>query len=89
MESLGHFLQSISTKHDRLKKHIHTAYRVPLSPKGILFMKCVYLTVPVVAGMYVMSLAIDQSKEKWASKEFELRQIQQVSKRRPREERSE
>ncbi|GMI57670.1 hypothetical protein TeGR_g12824, partial [Tetraparma gracilis] len=55
---------------------VHTAWRVPLSPRGILFMKCVYMTVPVVSGLYVMSLAIGRSEDKWRSKDFERRMVE-------------
>ena len=55
---------------------MHTAWRVPLSPRGILFMKCVYMTVPVVSGLYVMSLAIGRSEDKWRSTDFERRRVE-------------
>ena len=43
-------LQSISAKHNTLKNHIHTAWRIPLSRNGQRVMGFVYFTIPCFAG---------------------------------------
>jgi hypothetical protein len=54
------FLRSIPARHAELKKRIH-AFKMPLSPAGIQVMQVVYITIPIVAGYFVMEWANGQA----------------------------
>ena len=56
------WLRSLNDRHVALKKRVHS-FRLPLSPRGVLLMQCVYFTIPVVGGWYVMQWAISKSHE--------------------------
>ena len=58
------WLDRASAAHQRLIKRVH-GFRMPLGPKGQVFMQCVYFSIPVVGGYYVMQAAIGQSHEKY------------------------
>lgn len=47
--------QDLRDRHEKLKKRIH-AFRIPLSPRGQLAMKCVYFSIPLIAGYFIMDV---------------------------------
>lgn len=55
------FLRQLNQRHERLKKYVHTAWRVPLPPWGQKAMGFVYFCIPVIGGYYVMQWAIGKS----------------------------
>mmetsp|Transcript_7623 Transcript_7623/g.13456 ORF Transcript_7623/g.13456 Transcript_7623/m.13456 type:complete len:151 (-) Transcript_7623:178-630(-) len=61
MESLTRTLRSFHEKHEKIKHTVHTAWRYPLPKWGQYAMGCVYFTIPVVGGWYVMQWAISKS----------------------------
>ena len=54
------FLREISERHESLKKRIHN-FRIPLSPFYRRIATAVYISIPVVAGYFIMQVAIGQS----------------------------
>ena len=54
-------LRSFHERHEKIKHTVHTAWRVPLPKYGQIIMGCVYFTIPVVGGWYVMQWAISKS----------------------------
>jgi hypothetical protein len=54
-------LRNLMMRHQNLKERIH-AYRLPLSPRGQLIMKCVYASIPLVGGYAVMQWAARKSE---------------------------
>ena len=54
------FLRDISARHEALKKRIHN-FRLPLSPFYQKVATVVYICIPVVAGYFIMQVAIGQS----------------------------
>jgi len=48
--------------HNRLKHHVHTAYRYPLPPWGRAMMGVVYFSIPVVAGYAVSSWVVSKAE---------------------------
>ena len=54
------FLRDISARHEALKKRIHN-FRLPLSPFYQKVATVVYISIPVVAGYFIMQVAIGQS----------------------------
>jgi len=56
-------IRNLSEKHDRVKKYVHTAWRVPLPRWGQYMMGCVYFSIPVIGGYQVMQWAISKSHE--------------------------
>ncbi len=63
MESFLRGLKTLHEKHEKLKHTVHTAWRYPLPKWGQYAMGCVYFTIPVVGGWYVMQWAISKSVE--------------------------
>ena len=57
------WLREIGRRHQRLKERIH-ATRIPLGPRGRFAMGTVYLVTPIVAGYYVMQLAVGRAEQK-------------------------
>jgi len=62
MKSVTDGIHTFQQKHQRLKKYIHTAWRVPLPRWGQIGMGFVYFTVPIVAGYGVMKWAEEKSR---------------------------
>jgi hypothetical protein len=56
------FLRKIGSEHEKLKKRIH-AFRIPLSPTGQNVMKCVYFSIPLILGYFIMDFAQQKSVE--------------------------
>jgi hypothetical protein len=54
-------LHEFSIRHERLKHAIHNGFRYPLPRWGRFVMGCIYFSIPVVSGWYVMQWAIHQS----------------------------
>ena len=63
MANFAEAFQSLHQKHERLKKYVHTAWRVPLPRWGQMVMGMFYFTIPVVGGYHVMQWAISKSHE--------------------------
>ncbi|KAL3780928.1 hypothetical protein HJC23_009134 [Cyclotella cryptica] len=63
MEAITRTLRTLHEKHENLKHTVHTAWRYPLPRWGQFAMGCVYFTIPVVGGWYVMQWAISKSVE--------------------------
>mmetsp|Transcript_31272 Transcript_31272/g.67039 ORF Transcript_31272/g.67039 Transcript_31272/m.67039 type:complete len:148 (+) Transcript_31272:42-485(+) len=63
MEAFLRGLRTLHEKHEKLKHTVHTAWRYPLPKWGQYAMGCVYFTIPVVGGWYVMQWAISKSVE--------------------------
>jgi hypothetical protein len=55
------FISRIGERHEQLKKKIH-AFRIPLSPTGQKIMACVYFSIPVICGLFIMDYAIGKSR---------------------------
>ena len=54
------FLRDISRRHEELKKRIH-GFRLPLSSGWRNVATCVYISIPIVSGYFIMQAAIAQS----------------------------
>jgi len=54
MHGMFSFVRSFHEKHERLKKKVHTAWRYPLPTWGRYAMGCLYASIPIVGGWYVM-----------------------------------
>lgn len=67
------FLRSVSERHERLKKKIHST-RIPLSKNGQKAMGVVYFAVPVVCGYFIM---------KWAERQADVNFQLEVRHLRP------
>ena len=61
MEDIIEQFRRFNDRHERLKKYVHTAWRVPLPKWGQVAMGCLYFSIPVVRGWYVMQWAIGRS----------------------------
>lgn len=59
--------------HERVKRYVHTAWRVPLPKWGQTVMGCIYFSIPVVGGWHVMQWAIGKSHESIGPKGEKLR----------------
>jgi hypothetical protein len=59
--SIYRLLHEFSIRHERLKHAIHNGFRYPLPRWGRFVMGCIYFSIPVVSGWYVMQWAIHQS----------------------------
>lgn len=57
-------IHDFNSAHNRLKHHVHTAWRYPLPPWGRAIMGCVYFSIPVVAGYFVSSWVVSESEAK-------------------------
>lgn len=55
-------LHEFNAAHNRLKHHVHTAWRYPLPPWGRAVMGFVYFSIPVVVGYGVSSWVVSQSE---------------------------
>ena len=58
------FIRQAFAAQERLKKRIHSI-RIPLGPVGIVVMGCVYFSIPLVGGFYVMDWAQGKADKKW------------------------
>ena len=56
------FFRNVSERHENFKKKVH-GFRIPLSKNGQRFMTLVYITVPIVGGLFVMQWAENIAKE--------------------------
>jgi hypothetical protein len=72
MEWLKSTLWDIHERHEALKKRVHS-FRIPLSPTGIRIAQCVYFSIPVIGGYYVMQWAIGKSHENIGRRGEQLR----------------
>ena len=63
MASIFEYIQRFHEAHERLKHRIHHGWRYPLPPWGRAVMGCVYFSIPVVSGWYVMQWAISKAHE--------------------------
>lgn len=61
------YLRDISRRHEELKKKIHN-FRLPLSPFYRNIATAVYISIPVVAGYFIMQVAIAQSEKNLGTK---------------------
>lgn len=59
--------------HERVKRYVHTAWRVPLPKWGQNVMGCIYFSIPVVGGWHVMQWAIGKSHDSIGPKGEKLR----------------
>lgn len=55
-------IHEFNTAHNRLKHHVHTAWRYPLPPWGRAIMGCVYFSIPVFVGYGFSSWIVSQSE---------------------------
>lgn len=77
MDRILDSFRSLNERHERLKKYVHTAWRVPLPKWGQFAMGCFYFSVPVVGGWHVMQWAIGKSHKSIGPK-GELLEIKEV-----------
>lgn len=77
MDKIFERARSFNERHERLKKYVHTAWRVPLPKWGQFAMGCLYFTIPVVGGWNVMQWAISRSHQSIGPK-GELLEIKEV-----------
>jgi hypothetical protein len=61
MDRIIEAARKFNERHERLKKYVHTAWRMPLPKWGQFAMGCFYFSVPVVGGWYVMQWAIGKA----------------------------
>jgi hypothetical protein len=61
MDNIIEAARKFNERHERLKKYVHTAWRMPLPKWGQFAMGCFYFSVPVVGGWYVMQWAIGKA----------------------------
>jgi hypothetical protein len=61
MDRIVEAARKLNERHERLKKYVHTAWRMPLPKWGQFAMGCFYFSVPVVGGWYVMQWAIGKA----------------------------
>ena len=61
MNAIARTLRTLHEKHENLKRIVHTGWRYPLPKWGQFAMGCVYFTIPVVGGWFVMQWAISKS----------------------------
>jgi hypothetical protein len=54
-------MNEILRRHEELKKRIHN-FRIPLSVTGQRIMSLVYMSIPVIAGYFVMQYTIKISE---------------------------
>jgi predicted secreted protein len=78
MTILANALRSFHERHEKIKHTVHTAWRIPLPKYGQIIMGCVYFTIPVVGGWYVMQWAISKSVDSIGPRGEKLR-IKQLS----------
>lgn len=55
-------IHQFNAAHNRLKHHVHTAYRYPLPPWGRVVMGFVYFSIPVVVGYAVSSWVVSRAE---------------------------
>ena len=55
------YLHQLHVRHERLKTAIHEGWRYPLPRWGRVVMGCIYFSLPVIGGWYVMQWAIGKS----------------------------
>jgi hypothetical protein len=63
MERIHNAARSFHIRHEKIKKYVHTAWKVPLPKWGQFVMGCFYFSLPVVGGWKVMQWAIGHSHE--------------------------
>mmetsp|Transcript_9949 Transcript_9949/g.12535 ORF Transcript_9949/g.12535 Transcript_9949/m.12535 type:complete len:151 (+) Transcript_9949:40-492(+) len=73
MDSILNAARKFNERHERLKKHVHTAWRVPLPKWGRVVMGCIYFSIPVVGGWNVMQWAIGRAHDSIGEKGEKLR----------------
>lgn len=61
MDKIIEAARKFNERHERLKKYVHTAWRMPLPKWGQFAMGCFYFSVPVIGGWYVMQWAIGKA----------------------------
>mmetsp|Transcript_37495 Transcript_37495/g.90443 ORF Transcript_37495/g.90443 Transcript_37495/m.90443 type:complete len:144 (-) Transcript_37495:121-552(-) len=74
MEALSRALQTFHEKHEKIKHTVHNTWRYPLPKWGRYAMGCIYFTVPVVGGWYVMQWAISKSVDEIGERGEKLQQ---------------
>ena len=77
MERIFEAARSFNERHERVKKYVHTAWKVPLPKWGQFAMGCFYFSIPVVGGWHVMQWAIGESHKSIGPK-GELLEIKEV-----------
>ena len=55
-------IHEFNAAHNRLKHHVHTAYRYPLPPWGQALMGFVYFSIPVVVGYGFSSWVVSRAE---------------------------
>jgi hypothetical protein len=55
-------IHEFNAAHNRLKHHVHTAYRYPLPPWGRAVMGLVYFSMPVVVGYAITSWVVSRAE---------------------------
>lgn len=73
MDRIFDAARQFSQKHEKIKRYVHTAWRVPLPKWGQALMACVYFSVPIVGGWQVMQWAISKSHESIGERGEKLR----------------
>jgi len=63
-------IRAIGRSHDKLKHHVHTAWRIPLTKNGQRLAGLVYFSIPCVAGYYIFSFCEEKAKENLADLEL-------------------
>jgi hypothetical protein len=72
------YFRDISRRHEELKKRIHN-FRLPLSPFYRKVATAVYVSIPIVAGYFIMQVAIAQSEKNLGAKGEKLEQAGRTS----------
>mmetsp|Transcript_25898 Transcript_25898/g.38366 ORF Transcript_25898/g.38366 Transcript_25898/m.38366 type:complete len:144 (+) Transcript_25898:175-606(+) len=80
MDRIFDAARNFSERHERVKKYVHTAWRMPLPKWGQFAMGCVYFSVPVVGGWQVMQWAIGKAHKSIGPKGeyLEVKEVQGI-----------
>jgi hypothetical protein len=77
MERIFEAARNFNQSHERVKKYVHTAWRMPLPKWSQFAMGCFYFSVPVVGGWHVMQWAIGEAHKSIGPK-GELLEVKEV-----------
>lgn len=70
--------RKFNERHEKVKKYVHNAWRMPLPKWGQFVMGCFYFSVPVVGGWHVMQWAIGKAHKSIGAKGeyLEVKEVQ-------------
>ncbi|GFH55126.1 hypothetical protein CTEN210_11602 [Chaetoceros tenuissimus] len=80
MDRITEAFRNFNERHERVKKYVHTAWRVPLPKWGQAVMGCIYFSIPVIGGWHVMQWAIGNAHKSIGPKGeyLEVKEVQGI-----------